>query len=73
MGEAIRQVDPRTSAVILANHGPVVAAASLDKAVYAMEELEATARLALEMDGRHPRRLTPDQIASLITAFDKKI
>jgi ribulose-5-phosphate 4-epimerase/fuculose-1-phosphate aldolase len=73
MGEAIRQVDPKTSAVILANHGPVVAAASLDKAVYAMEELEATARLALEMEGRAPRKLTRAQIASLVAAFDLKI
>lgn len=69
MGEAVRALDARTSAVILANHGPVVAGASLDKAVYAMEELEATARLALETRGEKVRALSAAQIDDLIRVF----
>lgn len=70
MGRAVAGLDRRTSAVILANHGPVVAAADLDRAVFAMEELEATARLALETRGVGARRLTRGQIAELVRAFD---
>ncbi len=70
MGDAVRALSPQTSAVVLANHGPVVAAATLDKAVFAMEELEATARLALEMRGQTPNMLSADQIAKLVAAFN---
>lgn len=70
MGDAIRTLSPQTSAVVLANHGPVVASETLDKAVFAMEELEATARLALETRGQQPKMLSPDQIANLVAAFN---
>ena len=47
MGEAVRGLAGKRSAVLLANHGPVVAGADLEAAVNAIEELEETARLAL--------------------------
>lgn len=59
-------------AVLLANHGPVVAAGSLDSAVFAMEELEETARLMLLTRGMPVRRLTDAQIADLGTRFRLK-
>ncbi len=65
MGAAVRDLAGRAPAVILANHGPVVAAPDLAAAVYAMEELEETARLALITRGMSPRRLTPDEIARI--------
>jgi ribulose-5-phosphate 4-epimerase/fuculose-1-phosphate aldolase len=49
----------------LANHGPVVAGTSLDAAVYAIEELEETAKLYLLLYGSNPRCITEDQIAEL--------
>ena len=52
-------------AVLLANHGPVVAGRDLDEAVAAIEELEETARLHLLLDGRRLRPLTADQVAAL--------
>jgi ribulose-5-phosphate 4-epimerase/fuculose-1-phosphate aldolase len=70
MGRAVAELDPKTSAVILANHGPVVAGTDLDRAVFAMEELEATARLAVESRGTPARALSAEQIAQLIAAFD---
>ncbi len=70
MGEAIRGLGGKRSAVMLANHGPVVAGKDLDAAVNAMEELEATARLALLTRGQHPKLLSPDQIGRVVTAFD---
>jgi ribulose-5-phosphate 4-epimerase/fuculose-1-phosphate aldolase len=69
MGEAVRALGGRHPAVILANHGPVVAAPDLAAAVYAMEELEETAKLALLTRGMRPRRLTPDEVARIEQAY----
>ena len=56
-------------AMLLQNHGPVVAAASLDAAVYAIEELEEAARLALLTRGMAVRTLDAAQIAELEAVF----
>jgi ribulose-5-phosphate 4-epimerase/fuculose-1-phosphate aldolase len=53
-------------AVLLANHGPVVSAATLVEAVDAAEELEEAARLALSIADRPVRRPTEAQIAELV-------
>ncbi|WP_238545246.1 MULTISPECIES: class II aldolase/adducin family protein [Streptomyces] len=52
-------------AILLANHGPVVAEATLEKAADAIEELEQTARLHLLLQGHATRPLTPEQAAAL--------
>ena len=57
------------AAVLLANHGPVVAGASLDVAVFAAEELEETAKLAVLLHGRDVRHLTQEQVAELRRRF----
>ena len=56
-------------AVLLANHGPVVAGKALDAAVYAAEELEETAKLHLLLRGAPVRLLTEEQVAALREAF----
>ena len=71
LGEAVRGLAGRHSAVLLANHGPVVAGKSLEAAVYATEELEETARLYLLLRGQNPRCLTPDQVAELEMRFPR--
>ena len=53
-------------ALLLANHGPVVSGASLVDAVYAAEELEEAARLALLLRGQAARALTPAQVEDLL-------
>lgn len=70
MGEAVRGLAGKRSAVMLANHGPVVAGKDVEAACNAIEELEDTARLAMLTRGHEPRALTPDQIDSLVTKFD---
>lgn len=70
MGEAVRGLAGKRSAVMLANHGPVVAGKDVEAACNAIEELEDTARLAILMRGYKPRMLTQDQITDLITRFD---
>ncbi|MEV0831090.1 3-oxo-tetronate 4-phosphate decarboxylase [Nonomuraea rubra] len=52
-------------ALLLANHGPIVAGADLAAAADAVEELEETARLWLLLRDRPTRPLTPDQVRSL--------
>jgi 3-dehydro-4-phosphotetronate decarboxylase len=70
IGDAIRGLAGKRSAVLLANHGPVVAAKDLEAAVYAMEELEETARLALLTRGMKPKMLTPEQVRDVVDHFN---
>ena len=65
LAEAVRLAATMHSAVLLANHGPVVAGSSLDAAVAAIEELEETARLFLLLRGERTRLLTEEQVAAL--------
>lgn len=57
------------SAMILANHGPVVSGKTLTDAVYAAEELEESAKLALMLQGLPARALTQDQIDDLLRVY----
>ncbi len=66
---AVSALASRHHAVLLANHGPVVAGTSLEAATYATEELEETARLFLLLRGQAIRTLTPDQVAELRRRF----
>ncbi|WP_420014308.1 class II aldolase/adducin family protein [Sulfitobacter sediminis] len=70
MGQAIRGLAGKRSAVMLADHGPVVAGKDVEAACNAIEELEDSARLAMLTRGLHPRALSPDQVQALVTKFD---
>ncbi|REC95764.1 3-oxo-tetronate 4-phosphate decarboxylase [Kushneria indalinina] len=69
MGEAVRDYAPEYSAVLLANHGPVVAGKSLEAARNAIEELEETARLFLLLQGQQINTLDEAQIDGLRQQF----
>lgn len=70
MGEAVRGLAGKRSAVMLANHGPVVAGKDVEAACNAIEELEDTARLAMLMRGYDTRMLTPEQVKAVVSKFD---
>ncbi|MGR3513930.1 MAG: 3-oxo-tetronate 4-phosphate decarboxylase [Paracoccaceae bacterium] len=70
MGEAVRGLAGKRSAVMLANHGPVVAGKDVETACNAVEELEETARLAMMLRGIEARMLTAEQIAGVVRKFD---
>ncbi len=70
MGAAVRGLAGKRSAVMLAHHGPVVAGKDVEAACTAIEELEATARLALMLRGMGARALNDDQLRAVVTAFD---
>jgi 3-dehydro-4-phosphotetronate decarboxylase len=66
LAEAVRGFAGKHHAVLLANHGPVVAGSSLDAAVNAIEELEETAKLYLLLRGAETRYLTLAQVRELV-------
>ncbi len=72
LAEAIESYARRHHAVLLANHGPVVAGSSLSAAVDAVEELEETAKLYLMLRDAKTRYLTPDQVNEVRQAFPIK-
>ena len=70
MGEAVRGLAGKRSAVMLANRGPVVAGKVVEAACNAIEELEDTARLAMLTRGLYPRPLDEAQVRDIVTTFD---
>ena len=69
LAEAVREQAKKHHALLLANHGPVVAGKSVEDAVYNAEELEETAKLFLLLEGRKARFLEGAQIAELEKHF----
>lgn len=70
MGDAVRGLAGKRSAVMLANHGPVVAGKDIEAACNAIEELEDTAKLAIMMRGYRAKMLTPEQVNAVVTQFN---
>jgi ribulose-5-phosphate 4-epimerase/fuculose-1-phosphate aldolase len=69
LAEAVRPLASRHHAVLLANHGPVVAGDTLSAASGAIEELEETAKLFLMLKNHKARFLTPEQVSELQQRF----
>ncbi|HBT43037.1 MAG TPA: hypothetical protein DEB21_13800 [Rhodospirillaceae bacterium] len=69
LAKAVKEMASDHHAVLLANHGPVVAGKTLADAVYATEELEETARLYLMLRGLDTTFLSPEQVAELKARF----
>jgi ribulose-5-phosphate 4-epimerase/fuculose-1-phosphate aldolase len=69
LAEAVRKEAKQHHAVLLANHGPVVAGKSLDEAVDNAEELEATAKLVLMLEGKQTAPLDAAKIADIEKHF----
>lgn len=70
IGDAVRGLAGRRAAVMLANHGPVVAGKDVEAACNAVEELEATAKLALLTRGMSPNALNDEQVRAVVSRFD---
>ena len=70
MGDAVRGLAGKRSAVMLANHGPVVAGKDIEAACNAIEELEDTARLAMLTRGLSPKMLTEAEVTAVVDQFN---
>ena len=70
IGSAIKGLAGKHSAIMLANHGPVVSAKTLEAAVYASEELEAASKLAYLTRALEPNVLTSEQINDLVIKYN---
>ncbi len=69
LADAVREGARKSHALLLANHGPIVAGRSLEAAASAAEEIEETAKLVLLLGDRPVRRLTADQVGELRQRF----
>jgi ribulose-5-phosphate 4-epimerase/fuculose-1-phosphate aldolase len=70
LADAVRSLAGRHHAMLLANHGPVVAGTTLANAQFAAEELEETAKLFLMLQHHAKRMLTPEQVDDLRKRFN---
>jgi ribulose-5-phosphate 4-epimerase/fuculose-1-phosphate aldolase len=70
MGAAVRGLAGKRSAVMLANHGPVVTGKDPEAACNAIEELEETAKLTLLLRGLPARTLDAAQVRAVVEGFD---
>jgi ribulose-5-phosphate 4-epimerase/fuculose-1-phosphate aldolase len=69
LADAIRDYAKGHRAVLLANHGPVVAGTSLSAASASIEELEETAKLHLLLQGFKLRTLSDAQVRDVEEAY----
>ena len=69
LAKAVKEMASDHHAVLLANHGPVVAGKTLEDAVYAIEELEETARLFLLLKNMKTQYLNQNQVDELTKLF----
>ena len=69
LAKAVKEMASDHHAVLLANHGPVVAGKTLEDAVYAIEELEETARLFLLLKNMKTQYLNQNEVNALTKLF----
>ena len=72
LAKAVGEMASKHHAVLLANHGPVVSGTCLEDAIYAIEELEETAKLFLLLRGHTSNPLSETQVIDLNTKFPNK-
>jgi len=65
LGDAAEHLAVGHRALLLANHGPIVAASDVGAAMDAAEEIEENARLFFLLTGRRTRPLSPEQVRAL--------
>lgn len=73
LAKVVKEMASKHHAVLLAHHVPIVAGTSLHNAIYAMEELEETAKLFLLLQGKEFVTLSENQIKDLSETFPIRV
>lgn len=71
--QAVASKASRHDGILMANHGPIVGAPSIEKAVFAMEELEESAKLAMLVPEDRAQHLSEEEIFHLQNAYRGRI
>lgn len=71
LAESVGKVAAKHAGIIMANHGPIVSAQTVESCVYGMEELEESCKLAMLLKGLDANKLTGEQIDFLLSKFKK--
>ncbi|WP_158969519.1 3-oxo-tetronate 4-phosphate decarboxylase [Paraglaciecola sp. L3A3] len=71
LAESVGKVAAKHAGIIMANHGPIVSAETVESCVYGMEELEESCKLALLLKNENANTLTAEQINFLLNKFKK--
>lgn len=69
LADAVGEVAARHAGVLMANHGPIVSAESVESCVYGMEELEESCKIAMHLRNFDARHLSDAEIATLLSRF----
>ncbi|MDU0355017.1 class II aldolase/adducin family protein [Paraglaciecola aquimarina] len=71
LAAAVAEVAAQHSGIIMANHGPIVSADTVESCVYGMEELEESCKLAILLKDLEANKLNKAQIELLTSRFKK--
>jgi ribulose-5-phosphate 4-epimerase/fuculose-1-phosphate aldolase len=71
--QAVAERAANFKGVLMANHGPIVASDNLEKAMYAMEELEESAKLQLLLAQLPANKLSAEHVQFLETGYKGKL
>ena len=69
LADAISEVAANHPGVIMANHGPIVSAETVEKTVYGMEELEESCKIAFILMEKEATKLSREQIDELFRRY----
>jgi ribulose-5-phosphate 4-epimerase/fuculose-1-phosphate aldolase len=72
LAKAVQAVSGQTAGVLMANHGPIVSATNLYNAMYAIEELEESAKLALLLKDQQCQFISPENVEHLLVKYGHK-
>lgn len=69
--DAVAEVAADHPGVLMANHGPIVSGKTVEDALYGMEELEESCKIALLLKGNDANKLSEAEITELANRFKK--
>lgn len=71
LADAVGKVAAKHAGIIMANHGPIVSATTVESCVFGIEELEESCKMAMLLKDHSAIKLSDPQINYLINRFKK--